>query len=551
MKPNATKAALRKRVFAATVLAFTMKRFLAVFASLCLCSPLLCAQATATAGRTCPVDRTPPIDGDLLLGRDKDKEAQAAYQAVLQTKPMDENARLGVIRAMIGQNQVAEAKSAAAAFAKEQPNSGLAQVAASEADYRAGDIDDSFAHAKQALILAPCEGRAAMALAQLYDLTGLHANAARFIVRAHRLRPMDQFVTREWIGSLPRKERLLELSNFLQSGPALSDDENRGLNTEKQYLEARKPGECHTVSTSESTQTPLSLVYGDSTRPVAYGLDVLLNGKHRRTQIDTGASGIVLSDGAARGLGLEEEYKAKSSGVGDEGERESYLAHVHSLRIGAIELQDCMVQVVKKSGLHVDGLIGMDVFRRWLVTLDYPAGQLRLAPLPRDAQSKSNDTNESGPEEDEGPHDSYVAPEMQGWLRIARVGHNLLLPAALNPTGKLHYVIMDTGAQSSLFSLSLAKETGKLHSSAMQFSGISGKTKTVFETNDTEFFVGNLRLPKDSYYATDVTNISHNLGFEIGGLFGLPTLQRLTIQIDYRDNLLKLSYDPKHDQLRF
>ncbi|MBE7181432.1 MAG: hypothetical protein INR71_09535 [Terriglobus roseus] len=140
---------------------------------------------------------------------------------------------------------------------------------------------------------------------------------------------------------------------------------------------------------------------------------------------------------------------------------------------------------------------------------------------------------------------------MQDWLRIARIGHNLLLPAALDPKGNVHYMIMDTGAQSSLFSLSLAKETGRLRSSSMQFRGISGNTKVVYETNNTELFVGNLHLPTDSYYATDLTTISHDLGFEVGGLFGLPTLQRVTIQIDYRDNLLKLSYDPKHDVVRF
>ena len=452
---------------------------------------------------------------------------------------------------MIDQNQVTEATAAAAAFLHDQPGSALGQLAVFEAAYRAGDIEQAFAHVKQAFTMAPCEGQAAMGLAQLYDLTGLHATAARYIRRAHLLRPEDQFITQEWIGTLPRKERLAELTSFLQSGPALSDDASHSLNTEKQYLEARKPGECHISSTAESTQTPLSAMYGDQTRPIAFGLDVLFNGKHRRMQIDTGASGIVLTDNAARGLGLSEEYKDRTRGVGDEGDRDSYLSHVHSMRIGAVELQDCMVEVVKKASLGVDGLIGMDVFRRWLVTLDYPKGQLRLAPLPDEPQPEKA-VGATVPAEDEAPpHDSYVAPEMKSWLRIARIGHNILLPAALKPTGNLHYMIMDTGAQSSLFSLPLAKETGQLRSSTMQFRGISGKTKTVYETNDTELFVGNLRLPKDSYYATDVTNISHNLDFEVGGLFGLPSLQRLTIQIDYRDNLLNLSYDPKHDFIRF
>jgi len=48
-----------------------------------------------------------------------------------------------------------------------------------------------------------------------------------------------------------------------------------------------------------------------------------------------------------------------------------------------------------------------------------------------------------------------------------------------------------------------------------------------------------------------MTNISHDESVEVSGLVGLPTLSRLTITVDYRDNLIQLKYDPKHDVQRF
>lgn len=525
-----------------------MNRFVAACALLCLCRPILRAQANTGASRSCPIDRTPLSEADQLLSRGKDKAAQDAYRATLLKTPADERARLGLIRSMLAQNEVPDAQAAAAAFIKGQPGSGFAQLAAFEAAYRAGDIENAFAHVKQALVLAPCDGEADMGLAQLYDMTGLHATAARYIRRAHLLRPGDQFITREWIYTLPRDQRLPELTTFLQSSPAVSGEALRGLKTEEDYLKARKPGECRVSSATDSAQAPMTAIFGSNTRPEAYGLEVAFNGKKRRMQIDTGASGIMLTEATARGLGVEQEYAVKTSGLGDEGARDSYLSHVHSLRIGAVELQDCMVRVVKDSGMHVDGLIGMDVFRRWLVTLDYQAAQLRLAPLPKDPKAA---TGAEDVEVDDTPHDSYVAPEMQDWLRIARMGHHILLPAALKPAGSLHYMILDTGAQSSIFSLPLANEAGKLRATSVQIYGISGKAKNTYVTSDTALYIGSLHLLPDAYYAVDLTNISNAVGLEVGGLFGLNTLQRLTLQIDYRDNLIKLTYDPKHDVVRF
>ena len=530
-----------------------MKKFLAVLCACCwLCPSMLHAQAplpAASASQSCPIRSAPPNEADLLLGRGKNKEAQAGYQAVLQKAPTDEYGRLGLIRSMLEQNQVAGADREAASFLKERPGSGLAQLAAFEVSYRSGDINGAFAHVKRAVALAPCEGQADMGLAQLYDMTGLHATAAHFIWRAHLLDPGNQFITREWIGTLPRGEQITALTAFIRTNPAVSDSTMRYLKTEEDILKARKPGECRVVSATSSAQAPLTAIFGRNTRPLAYGLEVAFNDKKRRMQIDTGASGILLTEGTARSLGLEQEVAVTTGGLGDEGARDGYLSHVHSMRIGAVELQDCVVRVVKESSLISDGLIGMDVFRHWMVTLDYPAAQLRLTALAADPKLAAG--TDSTEEEEDTPRDSYVAPDMQDWLRIARIGKDILLPASLKPTGNLHYMILDTGAQNSMVSLEMGAEAGQLRATSNRMQGLSGAVKTLYVTQDTPLYIGSLHLLPDSYHASDLGGISAHTGFEVGGFFGLNTLQRLTIQIDYRDNLVKLTYDPKHDVVRF
>ena len=58
---------------------------------------------------------------------------------------------------------------------------------------------------------------------------------------------------------------------------------------------------------------------------------------------------------------------------------EAYTAYADSIRIGDSEFQNCDVEVVdSRYMLGTDGLIGMDVFSKFLVTLDYPGRKLLL-----------------------------------------------------------------------------------------------------------------------------------------------------------------------------
>src|SRR6202000_2786579 len=114
--------------------------------------------------------------------------------------------------------------------------------------------------------------------------------------------------------------------------------------------------------------------------------------------------------------------------------------------------------------------------------------------------------------------------EMKNWLHVIRIGHELLLPAAINK-GPLHYMMADPGASQTTLSLAFAKEGGKARlDDDVKFTGISGQIKQVYRLDNASLRFDRLVLPSQSFWAFDITNVSHNSGVEVSGFVGLPTL---------------------------
>ena len=140
-----------------------------------------------------------------------------------------------------------------------------------------------------------------------------------------------------------------------------------------------------------------------------FGLDVKLNDHNARLQIDTGAGGLLISRSVANGAGLKAFSQNEIGGIGDEGLKAGYTAYVDTIRIGNLEFQNCAVEVMDKRNFpgDIDGLIGMDVFSHFLVTLDYPMRKLLLGPLPpRPGEQPPRRRSSNTGSEDEGSDDN-------------------------------------------------------------------------------------------------------------------------------------------------
>ncbi len=215
----------------------------------------------------------------------------------------------------------------------------------------------------------------------------MNKSAKTMIDKAHEIDPNDEDIQKLWIATLPRRERIKYYESYL-SDSSNKDPEQRGnLERYLSYLKERakqtsRP--CRLVSKVASTTTPLVRLLIDPTHLRGYGLSVDLNGTHTDIMLDTGASGIVVKRRTAERAGITKLVEAKIWGVGDRGNKGSFVGIAKSIRIGGFEFQDCPVQVMEeRSVAGEDGLIGADVFEDFLVEIDFPQEQLKLSQLPK------------------------------------------------------------------------------------------------------------------------------------------------------------------------
>lgn len=111
----------------------------------------------------------------------------------------------------------------------------------------------------------------------------------------------------------------------------------------------------------------------------------LNGGEPLRFLFDTGGVNVV-TPATAKELGLEVQGRLQGRGAGEKSE-DVGLTRVQELRVGDVTLRDQVFYVLPMAGLEeaegveVDGLIGYEVFKRFVVRIDY-AGSLLTFTLP-------------------------------------------------------------------------------------------------------------------------------------------------------------------------
>jgi predicted aspartyl protease/Flp pilus assembly protein TadD len=557
----------------------------------------LCLPARSLLAASCSVVKahTPSEAEKALLAADYAKAASLYFDDSV-SHPGDAEARIGLVHALLRQQKVQLAADAVKTALAAMPDSAALITLRGEVELRQGEPWTAGQSAMEAEKMDPCNPRVHMLLAHLERLSSLYAESRKQVIVAHQLDPWDPEIRGAWIGTLSLKEKIAELEAYL-SAPTENDEED--TRHWRMYMESLKKmadephKACHLVSSTTAAEIPFEWMMRDATHIRAFGLDVKLNGRTARLEIDTGAGGLLVSRSVAEHAGLKPFSQTEMSGIGDKGNRPGYSAYADSIRIGNLEFQDCQVRVLdSRNGMgDSDGLIGMDVFSQFLVTLDYPVQKLLLGPLPprpgetstaapalKTAETEREDPDEAA-EQDKpagkgtasggdaaggksslpaatqshsatgtdahGPYDRYVAPEMQGYTPVYRSGHLLILPASLNAE-KLRLFVLDTGSFTTTISPQAAREVTKVRSDDhLHVTGISGKVEDVYSADEVTFRFAGLSQKATDVVAFDTSQISKGAGMEISGLIGATTLGQLTMHIDYRDGLVKFDYDPK------
>jgi tetratricopeptide (TPR) repeat protein len=562
------------------------------FAAVCLVA--IAAQAALADSCRVAAPPVPTPAEESFLAADYDKAA-ALFRAGLATEPNDPRLTAGLLQVLLHQQKVDEAATIVNAAVTAKPGSAVLLAAKGEVEYRQGlpwDAARSFVDAGKA---DPCLARVHLDYARTARLNSAYATARSEIETAHKLDPYDPDIHGEWIATLSPRERVAELEKYLASKNGKDAEEQRHMQQLLDHLkktldEPHKP--CRLVSTTASTEIPFAPLMYDVRHIRAFGLDVKLNEHRAKLEIDTGAGGLLVSRSVAQHAGLKSFSEVDVGGIGDQGKKTGYVAFADSIQIGNLEFHDCAVRVLDNSRMmDIDGLIGMDVFSKFLVTLNYPDRKLSLGPLPvrpgeapvapslgtgtseeDDAQKTapastaqppgtaagpagSPSTNPSGTLAEtpaaapktltaRGPFNRYIAPEMKDYTPVYRVGHALILPVALN-LSKLKLFILDTGAWATSISPNSAREVTKVHSNDREHvQGLAGSVDRMYTADNINFAFAKVSQSIRDVPSFDTSQVSKDTGIEISGFLGARTLELTTIHIDYRDGLVKFDYDP-------
>jgi predicted aspartyl protease len=510
-----------------------------------------------------------PSDADTARMHGNDEKAEKLYRQMLQQDPNNVESTGGLVRTLLEEQKLSDAQDTIDAALQKTPQSVPLLTALGEVQFRKGEIEDAGRTTNKAMALDPCYPMLRLLSTRLFQLRSMYASAQSQIETAHKLDPYDPEIRELWTDSLPLKERIEELKNYLANAGDLSPELSKQAKFQLAYLEDRaaNPGKsCHLASAVSSTDIPFAALMSDATHVAAWGLEVRFNNKNARLELDTGASGLYISRSVAERAGLKPAVKSETYGIGDKGPQSGYTAYVDSIRIGNLEFRDCLVDVSDRGNvINRDGLIGTDVFSNFLVTLDFPWRKLRLAPLPQrpgeesapvtlatqettqqDSSAGANSQAEAKPDKTKvvshGPYDRYVAPEMKDYSPVYRIGHDMIVPTMLN-NKTVRLFIVDTGAFRTAVSPAAAREVTKVSSDAdMHVKGISGSVDHVYSGDKVIVQFAHLRQEIDDIVSFDNTNISDGLGTEISGFLGIDLLHFLTISIDYRDGLMKFDY---------
>lgn len=522
----------------------SVRRFFAVSALIML-APLGSRAASCSVAEPHPLT---PAQIAAISGRYAD--AESLYRDAIAKSPGDEELTAGLVRVLLEEQKIDDAATTIQAALLKDAQSPVLLTALAAVQHRQGLPWEEGKTLDAALIRGVCYAELHLALADYYRFNSYYATALKQIEIAHQLDAYDPEIWREWMHSLPRDERVVELKKYL-AGHDGDTDQIKGLKIELAVLENedRSNASCRLVSPAATTDIPFTPIMYNAEWVRAWGLEVSFNGHKSHLIIDTGATGLYINSALAKKAGLKPITQISSNGIGDQGPQSGYMAMADSINIGGLEFRNCLVAVSdRRNVVESDGLIGMNVFSRFAVTLDFPWRKLTLAPLPpysgtTEAPVELN-TEAQGPSSSsgKGPHDRYIAPEMKDWMTVYRVGHALIIPGMINRKN-LGLFVIDTGAQMSSLSPQAASAVAKIHADDWRrVNGVNGAVKKVYYANDATVRFGNLEQKYAHMTVFDLGGVSKGVGTEISGMLGEDTLGVLVVHIDYRDGLMKFDY---------
>jgi predicted aspartyl protease len=416
----------------------------------------------------------------------------ALLKKELAARPDNAALRVHLVDLMVDQERFDEAGDVITSGLRANPRWADLHRAYGDLLFRQGRVFEAEAEYGAAIDLEHNNALATYGRARVYRATGFRAKAAEFVRAAHVLAPDHEEIGRAF-----------------------------------DALEERHDAEL--ASTYRHYQFPYrALPEGKGSFGV--GVPITVNGIQAELRLDTGADGITVSARFAAKAGIHSIGRSRSWGIGSESGVGIWLGYADELHVGDLAFRNVIVKVADQGSIDKSGgLLGGDLFRQFLLKIDFENRRVDLDPLfgpPWDGYSAV---------------DRYDGPEIKPFVSIVQLRHYLLIPTVVSEQERSDQTkalfLIDTGAGFNSIATDLARRVTTVRKNHhMSIKGVSGKVKMLYEADRVTLRFAGLSRPAPRLAAFDLSDISRSAGTEVSGILGMPALSAFgSITIDYRD----------------
>jgi len=401
------------------------------------------------------------------------------------------------------------------------------------ADFRRGDLAGSEKHFLTALKINSQSPEALSGLARIYSTVSLFRKARDLRVRAYRFAPDDPALALAYANTLRGAAHIAALEKLLAVSDPASEDTRRlraHIASDKALGDRQAK---RLISPYEASKIKLFRIQDGPSRMRirGLGLTLRLNNKQNVTLLlDTGASGIAISPRTAERAGLEilggETTEIK--GIGDKEAQSSVTYLASHLRVGTVEFADYPISAFRSAkDTDIDGLMGADVFARFIVGIDFQNSELILEPRPAAEAAVADE-----------PVDRLEKPA-EGFHQVFRFGNHLVVPTQVNGKRAVLFLV-DSGSSANLIDTDTAREfTGVSSDSNAIVRGIQGKVNEASRAHRISLVFAGFRQDNPDLLSISLEKMSDSIGTRMGGILGMPVLGQLKMTIDYRNGTIR------------
>ncbi|MGA9465410.1 MAG: tetratricopeptide repeat protein [Terracidiphilus sp.] len=505
---------------------FTNNPTLSVLRQLAALLSLMAASAVSGAA-TCPsAPAHAATPADTAYGDSDYAKAEQLYTQALTQEPKNDALAARLVRTLLHEGKVAEAAGRVQTMLAADPQSALTLSAEAEVQLREGEPWQAMQTLDAAQAADPCNARVHLLRSRVLRIDSKYASERAELQKAYDIDPTDPDVLNAWSSVVSPANEIEGIHDSLAGMKDLDADTRTKAEASMQSmlpLLSENSQTCKVLPTTESATLPLLPSKQDGKNIDGFRIEAQLPKSGVKLQVDTAASGVFITRALADANGLQRGADDPPGTV-----------RLDSLHIGPLEFSNCLVGVSNTPFIdNIDGFIGTDLFASYLVKIDPRAQKLTLSPLPALNSAL--------------PGDRPALPQLSGFIPVYHRRQYLLVPVTLNNKARQLFVL-DTGMR---FSTMTAETAHAISNMKVNFTNTmqttTGPTAHMYR-DSFDFQFANLALPHQNHILEfDPSAIDHNAGFDVGGLLGFDMLHQMTLQLDYRDGLVK--FEPTNGQI--